>query len=47
METARQAPLPAPPLFQKGLVNFAGAKKPTFGPVQKAFKAVKQVGSTR
>jgi len=40
-------PLPAPPLFQKGLVNFAGAKKPTFGPVQKAFKAVKQVGSTR
>jgi len=40
-------PLPAPPLFQKGLVSFAGAKKPTFDPVAKAFKAVKQVGSTR
>ena len=40
-------PLPAPPLFQKGLVSFAGAKKPTFAPLQRAFKAVKQVGSTR
>ncbi len=40
-------PHPAPPLFQKGLVSFAGAKKPTFAPVAKAFRAVKQVGSTR
>jgi beta-glucuronidase len=40
-------PFPAPPLHQKGLVSFAGAKKPIFAPVQKAFKAVKQVGSTR
>jgi beta-glucuronidase len=40
-------PFPAGPLHQKGLVSFAGAKKPIFAPVQKAFKAVKQVGSTR
>ena len=40
-------PLASPPLFQKGLVSFGGSKKPTFAPVQKAFKATKQVGSTR
>ena len=40
-------PFAAPPLHQKGLVSFAGAKKPIFAPVARAFKAVKQVGSTR
>ena len=40
-------PFPAPPLFQKGLVSFAGVKKPTFAPVARAFHAVRQVGSTR
>ena len=40
-------PFPAPPLHQKGLVSFAGAKKPIFAPVARAFKAVRQVGSTR
>ena len=38
-------PFPAPPLHQKGLVTFAGAKKPIFAPIQKAFKAARQVAS--
>ena len=38
-------PFPAPPLHQKGLVTFDGAKKPIFAPIQKAFKAARQVAS--
>jgi beta-glucuronidase len=37
-------PLPSPPYFQKGLVDFAGNPKPSFAGVQQAFRSTVQVG---
>jgi beta-glucuronidase len=36
-------PFPDPPIFQKGLINLAGAAKPAFAVVQQAYRATVQI----
>jgi beta-glucuronidase len=40
-------PRPQPPIHQKGVVTFAGAKKPAFFDLQRLFKATAQVARKR
>jgi beta-glucuronidase len=37
-------PRPSPPVHQKGVIAFDGAKKPGFFDLQRIFKATKQMG---
>jgi beta-glucuronidase len=38
-------PRPTPPIHEKGLVTFAGVKKPAFFDVQRLFRATSQFGA--